>query len=257
MTLHDNMKLLEQRTRTVLPARSWVVVRVDGRAFHTWTRRLERPFDERMNDAMDAAALALTAEITGARVAYVQSDEISVIATDLVSDRSLHWFGGVVQKVASVAASVATAAFNQAVAPLQLPPATFDGRVFSTDDYDDIAAYLHWRHRDAARNAISMLAEHRLPSSTLHGMKTHERVDALAAAGLDLAELPAGFLHGRVVRRRTVCEPVTFTHKRTGETVHRPAVERTMWVVEPATGLDEPSGAASLLDELLPLSSAA
>lgn len=88
------------------------IVRVDGRAFHTLTRQCEKPFDERLIDSMAQTAVALCQEIDGAQLAYVQSDEISVLGVDYVTPDSETWFGGNVQKIVSVAASRATVAFN-------------------------------------------------------------------------------------------------------------------------------------------------
>ena len=123
------MKGYERAFRTTLPLRMPVILRVDGRAFHTLTARCTRPFDVGVSSAMDHTALALCEEIQGAVFAYVQSDEISVLIHNYKRLNSGAWFGNEVQKMVSVSASIATRAFNVA-APEHLRRATFDSRVF-------------------------------------------------------------------------------------------------------------------------------
>lgn len=173
------MKTYEQPTRQVLPPRTYTILRVDGRAFHTYLRNAEKPFDPRVIEAMDKTAQALCGEISGARFAYTQSDEISVLLTDL-EPRTGPWFGGVVQKMASVAASIATATFNRYYDrvvppahdgwPLFSKYATFDGRVYTIPSRIEVANYFLWRQKDAIRNAVSMAAQAYVPHQDLQGM---------------------------------------------------------------------------------------
>jgi len=102
----------ELRTRTWLPRRTYTIIRLDGKAFHTFTRGMERPYDERFMNAMDYTAMHLCLEIQGAQMAYVQSDEISILLTDFDKITTDAWFDGQVQKMVSVSASMATAKFN-------------------------------------------------------------------------------------------------------------------------------------------------
>ena len=121
-SLGDRMKAdYESRTRYLLPRRTFTLVRVDGRSFHSYTRDCARPYDEGLMADMDATALALCAELTGARLAFVQSDEIQVLLTDFETprhrgvlrrqpakdllDRGVHR-DGAVQSVASPAATL-------------------------------------------------------------------------------------------------------------------------------------------------------
>ena len=106
----------EDRCRFFLPRRTYTILRVDGKAFHTWTRGLAKPYDTDFMTCMDAAALALCKEVAGARFAFVQSDEISLLATDFEDVASQAWFDGNIQKWVSVASGVAGAAFNARVA---------------------------------------------------------------------------------------------------------------------------------------------
>lgn len=61
----------EQRAQSFLPRRTWTLIRIDGRAFHTYTHGCTRPYDRELMKDMDATAAALCNEIDGARLAYV------------------------------------------------------------------------------------------------------------------------------------------------------------------------------------------
>src|SRR5208282_554642 len=113
--LGDRMKRYEDITRFKLPPRTYTILRVDGRAFHTWTRGLTKPYDADFMSCMDAAAIALCKEVAGARFAFVQSDEISLLATHFEDEGSQAWFDGNIQKWVSIASGIAGVAFNEKV----------------------------------------------------------------------------------------------------------------------------------------------
>lgn len=233
----DRMKAYEDQWRAVLPAKNYTILRVDGRAFHTLTRNLERPFDSYFMQAMDHAAVALCEQIQGCQYAYTQSDEISLLLTDFASMQE-HWFGGVVQKMCSIASCVAANAFNvrmPAIAAKRL--AEFDARVFTVPSREEAINYFLWRQADCHRNAVSMAAEAHFPSKQLHGKPVSERLDMLAAAGVDFATYPQGARHGRVTVRETFEAPVTYIRKDTGEE-HTETAVRSRWVAEPADWFD-------------------
>ena len=149
------MKRYETSVGQVLPWRIPVILRVDGRAFHTLTRGYEKPFDGRITNAMHAVASELLQEVAGAVMAYVQSDEISVL---MLSDKSLNtqpWFGNTVAKIISVGAGIATSAFNEDLVQLEGKRrlGQFDARAFSVPP-EDVNNYFLWRQQDAVRNSI-------------------------------------------------------------------------------------------------------
>lgn len=174
----DRMKgNYENRTRYYLPRRTYTIVRVDGKAFHTYCRGLDRPFDLGLLEDMQQVALWLCGELQGARLAYAQSDEVSVLLTDFGNRDTSAWFDGNVQKIASVSASLATAYLNvlRTVrhAGMTSEPvgfATFDARAFTIPEPHEVANYLIWRQRDATRNSVSLAARAHMP----HG-ETQER----------------------------------------------------------------------------------
>ncbi|MEV4510763.1 tRNA(His) guanylyltransferase Thg1 family protein [Dactylosporangium sp. NPDC049525] len=229
--LGDRMKAYERVTQAVLPRRTHTVLRVDGRAFGSYLRGAQKPYDLAFMADMDAVAEALCAEISGSVFAYVQSDEISVLAIDFAATGTQPWFGGEVQKWCSVAASVATVTLN-ARRPGKL--AMFDARVFTVADPVEVARYFIWRQRDAVRNSISMAARAVIPYQRLDGVHSGQAQELLFAEhGINWNDYPAGCKRGRVVVKASGERDATFVHKRTGveETV---TALRSWWETRPA-----------------------
>lgn len=239
--LGDRMKdQYEGRTRYLLPRRTCSILRADGRAFHTYTRGLQRPFDEALTDDMDATAIALCEGIDGARLAFVQSDEISVLFSDFATPETNAWFDGNIQKIVSVGASIATAAFNGARgARGPLPPvkqwAQFDARVFTISDPVEVENYFIWRQQDAIRNSILMVAQAHFSPQELHGQNTAELRRRLESEkGVSWEAFPARFRQGRVVERKERSGDVEYLDKRTGEPRKVEGVVRRSWEAEAA-----------------------
>jgi tRNA(His) 5'-end guanylyltransferase len=153
MDLEYRMKAYEAATEMVLPLRAPVILRVDGRAFHTLTRGLDTPFDAEFAAAIDAVAGELMREVQNARCAYIQSDEVSVLLVDYNRFDSQQWFGGNIQKMTSISAGIASVAFTAEFGK----KGVFDSRVFMVPERD-IKNYFIWRQRDATRNSIQMVS---------------------------------------------------------------------------------------------------
>jgi tRNA(His) guanylyltransferase len=228
--LGDRMKRYEAAARFVLPQRTYAIVRVDGRAFHSYLRHAERPFDAGFMADMDGVAAALCAEIAGAVIAYTHSDESSVLVTDFGSVHTEAWFGGGVQKMASIAASVATAALGKRRDGSPL----FDARVFTIPSAVEVANYFLWRQRDAVRNSVSMAAQAHFSHKRLHGLNGGQMQELLwAEKGINWNDYPDGAKRGRVCQRVTGEEEVTYTDKRTQREVTTRAV-RSRWASDAA-----------------------
>lgn len=220
-SLGDRMKRnYEDRTRIMLPRRTFTVLRVDGKAFHTYTRGCEKPYDPRIVAAMDAVALALFTEAQGSRFAYIQSDEVSLVLADFATITTEAWFDGNLQKMASVAASIATAAFNAATwlgtGPVHLPGALFDCRVFTIPDPIEVENYFIWRQQDAVRNSIQSLAQSKFSHKRLQGLNMNQLQELLFQEhGLNWNDLPVDQKRGRaVIDGQLDVEPPTFTQDR-------------------------------------------
>jgi tRNA(His) guanylyltransferase len=189
----------EDALRVVLPRRSYVIVRIDGRGFHTFTKELERPYSRVLADALDQAALSLCQEMIGCRFAYGQSDEYSFLLTDFEKENAPLWFDGNVQKIVSVSASLFTAYFNRAFVSDKV--AAFDSRVLVISQRSEVEKYFLWRQLDASANSLNMLASAHYAHAELVGKSNAEKHEMLFAQGVNWAKQPADFKRGRVVRR--------------------------------------------------------
>lgn len=241
--LGDRMKAHEAVTRSVLPHRTHTLVRVDGRSFHSFLRHADRPYDDAVMAAMDEVGKALCEEISGAVFAYTQSDECSVLVTDFGAAGTQPWFGGVVQKIVSVAASAATVVFNDAYRDEGGPYAQFDARVFTIPDPAEVAGYFLWRQRDAVRNSITMATQAKFSHRQLHGLSTGQMQDLLwREHGINWNNYPAGAKRGRVTTRQTGEREVTYTDERTDAEVATTAI-RSWWETAAAPHFtSEPDG---------------
>jgi tRNA(His) 5'-end guanylyltransferase len=245
--LGDRMKRYEAVHRTVLPRRTYTLLRVDGRAFHSYLRGATKPFDEQFMADMDTVAEALCQEITGSVFAYTQSDEISVLVTDFATEQTEPWFGGVTAKWLSISAALATAVLNERRPRRR---ALFDARVFAMADPVEVANYFIWRQRDAVRNSISMAAQARFSHKRLHGVSSAGMQELLfTEAGVNWNDYPEGCKRGRVSARRTGERLVEWTDERTGQRNATVAV-RSWWETSAAPHFTTEPGA--WLAEVIP-----
>lgn len=197
----DRMKgQYENRTRVMLPRRTYTVVRVDGKAFHTFTRGMERPFDTSLMCLMDSVAKAMCEQMQGSKVAYVQSDEVSVLLTDFDQITTDAWFDGNLQKIASLSASIATAEFNRVGYPGK-GVALFDARVFTIPDCIEVENYFIWRQQDATRNSIQMAAQAKFSPRQLHEKNMSECQEMLFQEGINWNDYPVRCKRGAIVAR--------------------------------------------------------
>jgi len=198
MDLGDRMKNYEAAYEFKVIPRCPAIVRVDGRAFHSMLRGCQKPFDATVGDAMDSVAMSLLSEIQGSRFAYVQSDEASILLIDYNKFNSDQWFGGSVQKMASVSASISSRAFSMAFGR----PADFDSRVFSIPERD-VANYFVWRQRDATRNSVQMVARSLYSHSQCLNKNASELQEMIFQKGQNWDSLAPYWKRGRVVTTDT------------------------------------------------------
>ena len=204
-SLGDRMKeRYEDRTRYFLPRRTYTIIRLDGKAFHTFTKKFDRPYDKRITAWMDATALALCKQIQGTRFAYTQSDEISLLLTDFEGTETQAWFDGNIQKITSVSASMATAYFNYKsnVCDRINKLAMFDSRVFTISDKVEVENYFIWRQKDATRNSIQMVAQSLYSQKELQGVSTQNLQEKIFQKGINWNNYNAGFKRGRIIAKR-------------------------------------------------------
>jgi tRNA(His) guanylyltransferase len=245
--LGNRIKQIERSFVTVLPrnidANTYYVYRIDGKAFHTYAKNFEKPFDYRLSNTMNITAEALCKEIQGACLAYTQSDEISVVSS--IAPNAELWFGGKIQKLTSITASIATATFNSeinnegylAVGKSKIDRlAHFDSRVFSLPNKMEVYNYLLWRYLDCLKNAIAMRAQREFSAKQLNKKHQQDQLNMLTERGINFfSETPLDFQRGRLTRKYNKIIPeITYVNKSTGESKVVNDILRTFWETKPA-----------------------
>lgn len=230
-SLGNRMKGYEGVSRTRLVPKTPVMIRLDGKAFHTYTRGLNRPWDDRFHLCMWDTARQLCDAVAGCQVAYVQSDEITLLLVDYASLKTQGYFDYEVQKLASVTAGIASSAFCMATAK-HLPEKfeksvslgkgpSFDSRCWNLPQRDVVNCFL-WRQQDCSRNSISMLAQAHFSPSRLHKVNSSGMQDLLMLEkGINWNDCP-------VPQKRGVC----VTRQVYEKTVEGKTVVRSRWEVD-------------------------
>jgi tRNA(His) guanylyltransferase len=207
--LGDRMKEYEGKTEVCLMPMLPTFARVDGRSFHSFTRGMNRPYDERMSMVMTETARWLAQE-TNARMTYTQSDEIT-LAWLSTNRKSQIWFDGRHSKMVSQIAALATLIFYRLCAKTmpeyadRLP--SFDARVWQVPNVSEGANVFLWREWDATKNSITMAASSVYSHKTLHGKNGSEKQEMLWQKGINWNDYPAFFKRGTYIQRRTVIKP--------------------------------------------------
>lgn len=199
--LGDRMKSYEKACATVLTPRTPVIIRVDGKAFHTYARGCHKPFDNGLIAAMDHVALALCAEIDGAKLAYVQSDEISVLVHTYRTFEQVPWFANEVQKLVSITAGIASGVMtlvSPGVFHGETRRACFDSRAFVMPE-SDVNNYFVWRQRDWTRNSVQMLARSLYSHKECWGKSNAELQEMCFTKGCNWNDLATYLKRGRCV----------------------------------------------------------
>ena len=209
-SLGDRMKMLEgqETNRQLLPLLP-ICVRLDGKAFHSYTRGFARPYDMRVVEAMQETTKYLVHQ-TKAVIGYTQSDEISLI---LYSNNYLSqtFFDRKIFKLTSVLASMCTYKFNEF--KLRPEPAFFDCRVWNTPTQLEAVNTLIWREQDATRNSISSAAQSVYSHKELLGKSCAEMQEMLFQKGINWNNYPDFFKRGSYYSRKTVQRLLTAEEK--------------------------------------------
>ena len=217
MPVHDDlgtrMKEYEKRNQYYLQKRTPVAIRVDGRSFHTFTKGFKRPFDDILMKSMQETAKYMCENIQGAKFAYVQSDEITIILVDYDTLETDCWFNYRTDKLCSISASMATMAFNRVFVKnvdewgrLTFPNwdeggtneevdvdllklndayqraigkgAMFDARCFNIPK-EEVTNLIYWRQLDATRNSIQMVGQANFSHKELQNKSCNDIQDML------------------------------------------------------------------------------
>ena len=239
MPVHDDLgcrmkTFYEQIPKTKLMRRCPVAIRIDGKAFHTFTRGFQKPFDEVLIKSMQETMKYLCENIQGCVLGYTQSDEITLILVDYKKLTSSAWFDYEVQKICSIAASMVTMAFNKRFIDNYLDyistlkpdftndsdrktvsayinasnkGAMFDCRCFNIPK-EEVTNLVYWRQLDASRNSIQMVGQANFSHKELQNKSCNDIQDMLMIQkGINWNDLPTYQKRGTCcVRNKIVIE---------------------------------------------------
>jgi len=203
--LGDRMKGYEDISRAHLTTKLPVIIRLDGKAFHTYTKGLKRPYSQDLMGVMDDLTKFLCNQIQNVKMAYTQSDEISLLLVDYDDIKTSAWFDNNLQKMVSVAAGLASSWLSLQSARLfpEQRLATFDARAFILP-VPEVNNYFIWRQQDWNRNSLSMLAQSLYSHKELQGKGRAEQHELCFQKGVNWATLSSHIKDGRVVVKRQV-----------------------------------------------------
>lgn len=258
MSINDNLgnrmkTYYEQIPKTRLMRRTPVAIRLDGKAFHAFTRGFKKPFDEVLIKSMQETMKYLCENIQGCVFGFTQSDEITLILVDYKHLDSSAWFDYEVQKMCSVSASMATMAFNkffyknveeysESVAVLQdfdiekkylekldkaaEKGAMFDARVFNIPK-EEVTNLIYWRQLDATRNSIQMVGQANFSHKQLQRKSCNDIQNMLLTEkDINWNNFPTTMKRGSCcIKNRGVCEPY-------GNTVLAPGLPIGEWFID-------------------------
>lgn len=219
----DRFKEYEGCFSHTLPSNSFVIIRLDMRAGHTYTRGMEA-FDDRFISDMQHTAIELAKEVSNCKFGFVQSDEISLVLYDGNNINTEPYFGNKLNKLVSITASVATSAFNRRcffrevqkhaeigrciipsdVWEIKLPQ--FDSRAFIVPNIEEVVNYFIWRQRDWTKNSIQMLGRKYFSTKDLHGLNGSQIQDKLIELGINWNDMPIHHRRGTsIIKKELEC----------------------------------------------------
>lgn len=252
-SLGDRMKEYENVSRNYLTRHIPVIIRIDGKAFHSFTRGFDKPFDKILIKTMQDTMKYLCENIQGCVFGYCQSDEITLVLTDYKTIKTDAWFGYNIQKMASISASMATMAFNKyfgencdeyinSVAALQdfdiedkylkaleisrEKGAMFDSRCFSIPK-EEVCNCLIFRQQDATRNSIEAVGQANFSQKELNGKSCNKIQDMLfTEKGINWNDFST------VEKRGTCCIKKLIPIREEGSGDITAIISRQKWVID-------------------------
>lgn len=204
----DRFKDYERVSDHYLTRRLPVIIRVDGAAFHTLTRGFDKPYDVGFAKSMSYTAMILCKKIQGAKLAYVQSDEISVLLTDYEEVTTEAAFDNRLNKLLSISAGIASVTFNNTLLchkPISSKweqDSIFDSRAFNIPE-NDVCNYFVWRQKDAERNSLQALAQANFSHKSLQGLNSSALQEKLfTEKGINYNDIDPYQKRGAIVIKR-------------------------------------------------------
>ena len=246
MPVHDDLgkrmkEFYEQVPKTRLVRRMPVAIRIDGKAFHTFTRGFQKPFDKVLMQSMQETTKYLCENVQGCVFGYTQSDEITLILVDYKELDTSAWFDYEVQKLCSISASMATMAFNkffaknvdewgrktfadwdeggtndsevanspewelmQTYSRALTKGAMFDARCFNIPK-EEVTNLVYWRQLDAARNSVQMVGQANFSHKELQNKSCNMIQDMLhEQKGINWNDFPVDCKRGAAVIKKKI-----------------------------------------------------
>lgn len=267
MPVHDDLgnrmkTFYEQIPKTKLMRRTPVIIRIDGKAFHTFTRGFKRPFDEILIKTMQETTKYLCENIQGCVLGYTQSDEITLVLVDYQRFETSAWFDYEIQKICSISASMATMAFNkffaQNVKAYEYSDETwseelktfdtsradvykkaldkgamFDARVFNIPK-EEVTNCVYWRQLDASRNSIQMVGQANFSHKELHCKTCNDIQDMLMLQkNINWNDFPTHQKRGTCVIKSDETETITEDNIGTdGSVIRTVKTVRSKWIID-------------------------
>ena len=219
-TLKERMEYMKDLSDYKLTPNSYVIAHIDGRAFSKLVKnRFNLPFDTDFIDMMNKTAAYVCKNVQGCKLAYAQSDEISLIITDFDTINTDSFFGYRLCKMQSIIASLATAKFNQLYMLYLMTHtnidqdklfsekylAQFDCKCFNVPTYNDAFAWLKYRQNDCIKNSKNQAAQTYLSYKQLVRLNSDEQIQLLKQEkGIDWNEYPDDQKYGRLIYKENV-----------------------------------------------------
>lgn len=263
MPVHDDLgnrmkTFYEQIPKTKLMRRTPVIIRIDGKAFHTFTRGFKRPFDEVLIKTMQETTKYLCENIQGCVLDYTQSDEITLVLIDYQRFETSAWFDYEIQKICSISASMATMAFNkffrknvevfryndgenfdrgtedglekynllQTYLNALEKGAMFDARVFNIPK-EEVTNCVYWRQLDASRNSIQMVGQANFSHKELQNKSCNDIQDMLMTQkGINWNDFPT------YQKRGTCVVKEYYVEENPNEKGNNTEIERSRWIID-------------------------
>ena len=260
MPVHDDLgnrmkTFYEQIPKTKLMRRTPVICRIDGKAFHTYTRGFQKPFDEVLIKTMQETTKYLCENVQGCVLGYTQSDEISLVLVDYKRFETSAWFDYEIQKMCSIAASMATMAFNKffennvddyrfskwdgvskyeegteeyikTLLKAVEKGAMFDARVFNIPK-EEVTNCIYWRQLDASRNSIQMVGQANFSHKELQNKSCNDIQDMLMLQkNINWNDFPT------YQKRGTCVVKEYYVEENPNEKGNNTEIERSRWIID-------------------------
>jgi tRNA(His) 5'-end guanylyltransferase len=227
----------ESITNYKLPKRTFTIIRLDGKSFSKFCKRFKKPFDDDFVRMMNETAKYVAENAQGCKIAFVQSDEITLILTDFDELTTKAWYDGRIQKICSISASLATSKFLQLLFDYEISKIDkvdlsikdvrklvmnqklmeFDSRVYTVPPRDEVLNTVFWRQQDCTRNSVSMVAQSMYSHKELENKNNSQQQDLIHDKGQNWNDYPIGLKRGRVIVKRdgkwVIEEPPIFSQQ--------------------------------------------